>query len=136
MSRCIDGGLARIRQVLIATNDVLLVERDTPAAINATTSSSSAPTTSRIGVTWRDWRTIVGFVEGPDASVALQERIAGGGDDCKYGGGCCGAVKDLMFPLGTVAADTPASTTTPLAPTPAGSKSRFWRWEIDATFYG
>ena len=43
--------------VLIATNDVLLVQRNT----------------SRIGVTWLDWRTIVGFVDGPLAAVALEE---------------------------------------------------------------
>ena len=46
--------------VLVATNDVLVVQRDT----------------SSIGVTWRDWSTIVGFVEGPAArAVALEERV-------------------------------------------------------------
>ena len=48
--------------VLVATNDVLLVERGG----------------NRIGVTWQDRTTIVGFVEGA-TRVALQEAHA-----CKY----------------------------------------------------
>jgi len=47
-------------QILIATNDVLLVQRGA----------------SKIGVTWRDWSTIVGFIEGPLAqTVTLEERV-------------------------------------------------------------
>ena len=48
--------------------------------------------TSTIGVTWKDWKTIVGVVEGPLASVALQEE-----SHCQYAGGCCGAVKKFSF---------------------------------------
>ena len=49
-----DSGLD---EVLVATNDVLLVQRGA----------------SKIGVTWSNWHTMVGFVEGPDAAVALEE---------------------------------------------------------------
>ena len=126
---------AALDNVLIATNDVLLVERvvipasapaapartppraapSAPLASPAADDAATAATTSRIGVTWRDWRTIVGFVEGPEASVALQEQVSRGGG-CEYDGGCCGAVKELKFP--------------------AATESRFWRWEVDTTFYG
>ena len=58
-------------QILVATNDVLLVQRGT----------------SKIGVTWRDWSTIVGFVEGPLAqSVTLEERVC---DSASGGLGSC-----------------------------------------------
>lgn len=49
--------------VLEATNDVLLVKRGESA---------------QIGVTWRDWRTIVGFVEG-DAVAQMEETTGHGG---------------------------------------------------------
>ena len=49
--------------MLEATNDVLLVKRGESA---------------QIGVTWRDWRTIVGFVEG-DAVAQMEETTGHGG---------------------------------------------------------
>jgi len=65
--------------VLIATNDVLLVQRNT----------------SRIGVTWRDWSTMVGFIEGPLVSgVSLEERVCDGESD-----GDCG---NPPFPIHAV----------------------------------
>jgi hypothetical protein len=91
--------------VLVATNDALLVQRGD----------------SRIGVTWSGWRTIVGFVEGPDASVALHiinpaaPHGGGGGGSCRFQGGCCNAVKQSTM---------------------AAVSSRYWRWSIESTFSG
>ena len=88
--------------VLVATNDALMVQRGT----------------SRIGVTWLDWRTIVGFVEGPDASVALHviNPAAPHGGGCPFAGGCCNAVKK--------------------SPMAEAVSSRYWRWSIESTFGG
>ena len=86
-------------QVLVATNDALLVQRGA----------------STISVTWRDWQTIVGTVEGPLARVALQEALPNG-DGCKFADGCCNAVKNTSFA--------------------APVTSRYWRWGIEASFDG
>jgi len=58
-------------KIVVATNDVLLVERGA----------------SKLMVTWRDWRTIVGFVTGEDATALLQEHKPN-----------CGALKEYPFP--------------------------------------
>ena len=64
--------------VLVATNDNLLVERH----------DSSGNLIGRLGVTWRDWSTVVGFIEG-SAEVALQDLCHAAPTDC------CGAVKQV-----------------------------------------
>jgi hypothetical protein len=52
-------------KVVFATNDALMVERGT----------------SRLGVTWRDMHTIVGFVEGPLAQASLRGGMPNCGGD-------------------------------------------------------
>ena len=86
-------------QVLVATNDALIVQRGA----------------STISVTWRDWQTIVGTVEGPLARVALQEALPNG-NGCKFADGCCNAVKNTSFA--------------------APVTSRYWRFGIEASFDG
>jgi hypothetical protein len=91
--------------VLVATNDVLLVQRGA----------------SRLGLTWLDWRTIVGFVEGPDAQAQLEELTGKGGGapaggGCAVKSGCCNAVKQFSFPQ-----------------VAAAKAYQFWRWEIGET---
>lgn len=94
--------------VLIATNDVLLVQRGA----------------SRLGLTWLDWRTMVGFVEGPDAHFQLEELTGHPGypshNGCAVDSGCCNAVKQFSLP------NQSAGTTT----------HRYWRWEIDQSHDG
>ena len=94
--------------VLVATNDVLLVQRGA----------------SRLGLTWLDWRTMVGFVEGPDAHFQLEELTGQGHSTpggCAVGDGCCNAVKQFsLSPLRYAYA--PAH--------------RYWRWEIDKSHDG
>jgi hypothetical protein len=96
--------------VLIATNDVLLVQRGA----------------SRLGLTWLDWRTMVGFVEGPDAHFQLEELTGHPGhpnhNGCAVSSGCCNAVKQFSLPD-----DQSADTTT---------THRYWRWEIDQSHDG
>lgn len=92
--------------VLIATNDVLLVQRGA----------------SRLGLTWLDWRTMVGFVEGPDAHFQLEEltgQSGHNGDGCAVSSGCCNAVKQFSLPHSADAIT-----------------HRYWRWEIDQSHDG
>eukprot|EP01052_Picozoa_sp_SAG31_P025985 SAG31_NODE_2319_length_5944_cov_9.686056_7_plen_194_part_00 len=95
------------REVSVAlppqTNDVLLVQR----------------AESQLGVTWRDWRTMVGFIHG-DAHVQLEELTGHAhpaGSGCAVTGGCCAAVKQFSLPSSPHA-------------------FQHWRWEIESTHDG
>lgn len=84
-------------------------------------------TTSRIAVTWRDKHTIVGFVEGPNARVALEETRP-----CKFTGGCCDAVKRFAIPQVPKWQGQEEGTTTTTAT--ATIKSRYFRWVIQESY--
>ena len=112
--------------VLTATNDALLVTTKRGAA------------TSKLGVTWRDWRTIVGFVEGPAAHVRLEELTghgAPGGSACAVPNGCCAAVKQFQLPSDSSVASSPRALATDSEAVPHKS-FRYWRWEIEKTHDG
>jgi hypothetical protein len=103
------GADQAVDDVLVATNDALLVK------------TKQSTSSSQLGLTWRDWRTIVGFVEGPDAHVRLEELTGHGeppGGACAVPAGCCGAVKQFSF--------KPAAAAAPVS-------FQYWRWVIEKT---